>query len=551
MTDTPTKSADRPNAPARPRPLFPGWIVRAIVAVALVVVVVCRVLPRLPDPPFPWNDQAFANLLGLGFALLGIMALWVWFCFFSGHGLGLRLVAFFGVLAAVLSFFAIFRLKEFSGTMVARFESRWQPTADERLGRIERARGANRIDFTPSDPLAFPQFLGPERSGWIPDPGLARDWTARPPKLLWKQPIGAGWSAFAASNGYAVTMEQRGDEEWISCYRIADGQAMWGQATEARHFQAMGGLGPRATPTISGGRVYSMGATGIVTCLDARGQLIWQVDLFARYGLTQTTAEAEVAWGRAGSPLVAGGLVIVPAGGVTDYYGTAKPKSLIALDAKTGSVKWEAGEDQISYASPTLKTLAGVRQVVIVNEKTVSGHDLETGRLLWTHDWPGDSSSSATSSQAVSIGTDRLLLTKGYGGGAELLELSAAKDGSLAVETVWKNPRVLHTKFTNVVVIGDYVHGLSDGILECVELDTGERQWKQGRYGHGQILGVGELILVQAEDGSVALLEASPDELIELTSFAAIEGKTWNNLCLYGKRLLVRNSEQAACYELP
>jgi outer membrane protein assembly factor BamB len=190
---------------------------------------------------------------------------------------------------------------------------------------------------------------------------------------------------------------------------------------------------------------------------------------------------------------------------------------------------------------------------VIVNEKTVSGHEPETGEQLWSHQWLGDSSTSATSSQAVPVGSDRLLLTKGYGGGSEMIELTSAAGDALQVRSVWNEPRNLQTKFTNVAIIDDYAYGLSDGILECVEVATGERQWKErrGDYGHGQILGVGKLILVQAEDGRVVLVEANPEELVELTSFQALAGKTWNNPCLYGRLLLVRNSEQAACYELP
>jgi outer membrane protein assembly factor BamB len=253
-----------------------------------------------------------------------------------------------------------------------------------------------------------------------------------------------------------------------------------------------------------------------------------------------------VSWGRAGSPLVVDDLVIVPAGGPL-----GQAKSLIAYRAATGKVAWEAGTDQISYASPSLATIAGVRQILIVNEATASGHDPTTGRQLWSHPWPGTSNGSASASQAVAIGSDRVFLSKAYGVGAELLEFSPAAEGTLAVRSLWASNRVLQTKFTNVTIIGEHIFGLSDGILECVELATGKRAWKKGRYGHGQILGVGQLILVQAEEGEVVLVEANPKELVELARFQAVEGKTWNNLCLAGRRLLVRNAEQAAAYELP
>jgi outer membrane protein assembly factor BamB len=252
-----------------------------------------------------------------------------------------------------------------------------------------------------------------------------------------------------------------------------------------------------------------------------------------------------VAWGRAASPLVVDDLVIVPAGGSERAGG---PKSLVAFRAADGEKVWDAGNDQIAYSSPAIATLGGRRQIVIVNEKTASGHDPATGKQLWSTEWKGDSSANASCSQAVPLPGDRLLLSKGYGGGAELLDFSGSGSGG---EEVWANNRVLQTKFTNVTIIDGHIYGLSDGILECAELETGHRRWKKGRYNHGQVLGIGKLVLVVSEDGKVALVEANPEKFVELTSFQAIEGLTWNNPCLYGKLLLVRNGEEAACYELP
>jgi outer membrane protein assembly factor BamB len=211
-----------------------------------------------------------------------------------------------------------------------------------------------------------------------------------------------------------------------------------------------------------------------------------------------------------------------------------------------------------------------------VNEKTISAHEPDSGNLLWSHDWPGadspltkqvdsekerlkllpgSSSQDASSSQAVPLPGNRVLLTKGYGGGAELIEIAAAENGGrLAAKSIWRFKNVLETKFTNVAVIGEHVYGLSNGYLECVELATGRKTWRKSRqanFGHGQILGVGDVILVQAEEGEVALVEANPERFIELGRFPALSGKTWNNLCLVGKKLLVRNDREAACYLLP
>jgi outer membrane protein assembly factor BamB len=543
---------------AESRPLYPGWPVRIIIAASLALLVVVRLLQRLDDRPWPLQDAAVGNILTWVFSFIALLTAWIWFSFLSGFPLLVRRVVMIAALLPVVllaPLVGIFRLEEVSGSMVPRFVLRWSAVHDRQLGKVETPPETQAIDLATATPDDFPEFLGPQRSCWIEGPELARDWSSQPPKLVWKQSIGAGWSAFSAVNGYAVTLEQRGDDEWVTCYEIATGQPVWGHAAKARHENPMGGIGPRSTPTIRDGRVYALGATGILRCLDgATGKLLWKDDLQTRYGLAQWQDERMVQWGRSASPLIVDDLVVVPGGGPA-----GKAKNLVAFRAETGEVVWESENrqpngtaDQIAYASPALATLAGRRQIVIVNESTASGHDPASGQRLWTHDWPGSSSSTASSSQAVPIDDDRLLLSKGYGGGAELLHFPSAAEGqpSKPVE-MWKNRAALQTKFTNVVVYRDHIYGLSEGILECVESATGRRKWKSGRYGHGQILGVGDLLLVLAEDGRLALVEANPQAFAELASIQALEGKTWNNLCLYGRQLLIRNGREAACYELP
>ena len=534
---------------------FPGWPARIIIAVCLLAVLVVRALGQLADPPRPLNDPALRNLLTLVLSFIAALTLWIWACFQSPWRKSLQRGLLVTSLALTVLFFSAFRFVEVSGNMIPRFEPRWSEIHDRALAKIDAPATQSKIDLRITTPDDFPQFLGPDRSAWLPTRGLARDWSVNAPKLLWKRPVGAGWSAFAAVNGYAVTLEQRGQHEWVACYEIATGEPAWGHAIEARHEHPLGGIGPRSTPTIHEGRVFALGATGVLRCLDgASGQLLWQEDLRARYGVSQSEDEALVQWGRASSPLIVDQLVIVPGGGKS-----GEAKNLAAFEVATGKLVWQSAvqkaadeSDQISYASPRLATVGGIRQVLITNEGTASGHAPATGKTLWSYIWSGKSNADANSSQVVPIGESQVMLSKGYGGGAELLELgSQDESGKLGVKSVWKNTRVLQTKFTNVVVYQSHAYALSEGILECVELATGKRKWKQGRYGHGQILGVGELLLVLAEDGRVALVEASPAGFSELGSFQAIDGKTWNNLCLAGHHILVRNGEEAACYELP
>ena len=532
----------------------PGWGARIIIALTLILAVLVRLAGRMDDPPFPLDDPAIRNLLMLSACFAASLAVWSWFCFRSSYPRRLRLGVALGTAFVVLSLVAAIatlgftRVLHFSGSLVPRLAIRERDTA-----LLPGKSFTGQADLNAATPEDFPQFLGPERSGWVKGPPLARDWQSSPPRQLWKRAVGAGWSGFAAKNGYAVTLEQRGDDECVVCYEIDTGKPVWSHSIKARHETALGGIGPRSTPTIHAGRVFALGATGVLQCLDGSGKLLWSDDLRKRYGITDIEDEQTVMFGRPASPLIVDSLVVVPGGGPQ-----GKAKNLVAFDIETGRLVWEAENklpsgdaDQIAYASPALATLAGRRQILIVNESTASGHDPATGRRLWTHPWPGESNGNASVSQPVAIGDNRVLLSKGYGGGAELIELRSTAGEELTATTVWKVPRVLRTKFSNVVVHNAHAFALSDGILECVTLESGRRRWKSGRYGHGQILGVGNFLLALSEEGELHLLELNTETFVHHGSIQALSGKTWNTLCLYGNRLLVRNGEEAACFELP
>jgi outer membrane protein assembly factor BamB len=375
---------------------------------------------------------------------------------------------------------------------------------------------------------------------------LETDWKSRPPRQLWKQEIGAGWSGFAIVGDYAVTQEQRGEQELVVCYELKTGKVAWSYADNVRWDPggggSLGGIGPRATPTIHKGKVFSQGATGILNCLDARtGKLLWAHDTLVEHNA------GNVMWGKAGSPLVVDDRVVVSVGG--------DDASLVAYDIATGDKAWGAGDRRSSYATPVLTVLSGVRQIVTVDEDYVTGHAADDGRVLWEHEWLGSSDTNASASQPVPVGDDRLFLSKGYGEGAELIKLTRDDRGFFSVDSLWKNRSVMRSKMSNVVVRDGYVYGLSEGLLQCLELDTGKSRWKKRRspeFGHGQIMLVGDVILAVTEkSGEVVLVEASRRKYRELASLPVLEGVTWNNPALSGPYLLVRNAEQAACLELP
>ncbi len=417
-------------------------------------------------------------------------------------------------------------------------------TPDEYLNSEQTPRPG--VDLTTTTPDDFPEFLGVGRHAAVEHIALDPDWVDHSPRQLWRHPIGAGWSAFAAVNGFAVTMEQRGEREQVTCYAVASGQHHWSSDWNER-FSVMG-VGPRSTPTIAGGRVYALGAWGHLVCLDGNtGTVIWKRELLRELGMHWSDENQSVRFGRANSPLVTDKLVIVPGGGLR-----GKRASLLAFDSITGKPRWRGGEQQISYSSPVLAELLGEQQVLIVNENTVSGHSLDNGRELWSYPWPGDSSADANVSQPVPISSNRVLITKGYRRGAAVIELSRqSTTAPIQVRCVWSRRSVLNTKFTNVVVWENHAYGLSEGILECVDLATSEPCWKGGRYGDGQILRVRDLLLILGGKGELIIIRLDPKiPNAVLGRIQVLTGTTWNNLALYGRYLLVRNATEAACYEL-
>ncbi len=502
------------------------------------------------------TDRQYRVLQTVQTTALAVLALLLWLLFASRLPRRMRLAALGVVVALAVLGKALFRIRGVTGDVVPILEPRWArddapplpgPRAEDQAPTptAGAAEPAPRGEAGPKPGGAqapafarlvgdYPEFLGPRRDGTLPDLHLARDWTGRPPRRLWRHRIGAGWSAFAVAGTLAVTQEQRGSEEFVVAYELATGKPVWSHGDKARYENIIAGIGPRATPTIVGGRVYTLGGSGILNALDlSTGRRLWTHQVVEEAGAKVPD------WGKSCSPLVAGGRVIVSAGGT-------EGRSLVAYDAATGAKAWSGGNDRSSYSSPVLATIAGRPQVLIFNKASVSAHDPETGVVLWDHAFPDEQPNVA---QPVPLPGDRVLLSAGYGIGAKLYQIATKDDGGLEARLVWESPR-LKSKFANMVVHGGFVFGLDDGVLTCIDPATGERRWKGGRYGHGQILLVGDLLLVQTEEGELALVEAVPDDHREIARFRVLDGKTWNTPALAGSVLLVRNDQEAAAYEL-
>ena len=505
-----------------------GWIPATILLLAAANELRIRLSSQL--------DSNFKNMQTWLTLVITVPLLIVWFVFFTRLRWRTRLM---GLLLFAVGFFGITKILRFDGAVDGsgkpRIAWRWTPKRDGNVGPLNAALWTN---SQPALAASFdsPAYLGSERQGVVKGIELERDWRAHPPKELWRQPIGLGWSGFAVAGSRALTQERRGGSELVVCYELATGHVLWAHTNLVQFDGDMGGNGPRATPTIAGSRVYALGATGILDCLDeGTGTLIWSRETLKENALPN------LVWGKACSPLAFDNLVVVN-GGFTNA------STLLAYDRNDGSLLWRAGTDKASFSSPTLATLSARRQIVSVNAGSVSGHDPANGLVLWEYAWGGDKWPKCA--QPVVLDGDRVFVSASFNAGCALLQLKAAADGRLSVTEHWKS-RIMKSEFSNLVARDGFLYGLDDGILACVELASGERKWKEGRYGHGQVLLVGDVLVVQTEPGPVVLVEANPSEYRELARVNALSSKTWNVPALAGEFLLARNDQEAVCYRLP
>jgi outer membrane protein assembly factor BamB len=381
----------------------------------------------------------------------------------------------------------------------------------------------------------YPQFLGPHRNGIVEQPRLTRDWKANPPAKLWSREVGIAWSGFAVAGNHAITQEQRNESETVVCYDLLSGEVIWSYGYPAHYVSSLAGEGPRATPTIGGKKVYALGSTGMLNCLDLEsGKLLWSKDI------VQDNQSHLSEWGMSCSPLVTDELVVVSAGGPNQ-------RSLVAYRVENGQFVWGDGDNGAGYSSPYLTMLAGVQQILIFNGGGVASHALSDGKILWRYPWQGGHPHVST---PIVLPEDRVLISSGYGVGSELVKIKKDSEGKFTAARLWKSNR-LKSKFANLLYRDGFIYGLDDGIMVCLDAATGELKWKEGRYGHGQIILVADLLLVMAESGDVVLLESNPGEPREVGRFSALKEKTWNPPALAGEYLLVRNDKEAACYRLP
>ncbi|MBA4018817.1 MAG: hypothetical protein C0483_16740 [Pirellula sp.] len=418
---------------------------------------------------------------------------------------------------------------------------RWSESSEERfLAALPQSAAAEAAALGPAPltPAAddWPQFRGPAGDARVPGLKITADWERAPPKLVWKHAIGPAWSSVIVVGERLFTQEQRGEIEALTCYAAADGKQLWAYETRDRFEEALGGVGPRATPAYADGRVYALSARGRLDCVDATsGKLVWSVDAM------QENEGKLPMWGYSDSPVVVDGKVIV-------FLGGEKNEALVAYDAATGKRAWTVPVGIESYASPQVLTLHGVKQVLYLGDTKLVSVVPATGAILW--EFASSAAQGRPCVQPQLVGENRLLISFVP---ENLQQIEVKRDGDK-----WSAAEVWHTRdirpdYSDFVVYDGYIYGFDADIFCCTSLETGKRQWKKGRYGAGQALLLPDVpaVLVTTEQGELVLLACDPKKSTELARLPAIEGKTWNHQTISRGKLYVRNAEQIACYQLP
>ena len=377
---------------------------------------------------------------------------------------------------------------------------------------------------------AWPSYRGPAMDGVWPH-AVSVDWPDGP-QVLYKQPLGVGYASFVGGAGLAFTIEQRRGDEVVAAYEPRTGAERWTYSWPAL-FKEPTGDGPRATPVFAAGRVVALGALGDLVSLDAdTGSEFWRTNIL------EDARAGNATWGMAGSPLVVDGLVVVQPGG--------DGASVVAYDFDSGDVRWRSLSDRAGYTAPMVATLSSMRQLLVVTATRAVGLSIGRGELLWEYPW--ETTFDVNAAQPILLGEDRVFISAGYDHGAAAFRVGKRGDGFHAEELWLRN--TMKNQFSSSVLWQGNIYGFDNGILACIDIETGERRWKGGRYGHGQLLRTADALLVVTEKGSLAVVELTPTEFRERSQHKLLRGKTWNVPAIVDGVLLVRNATEMAAIDL-
>jgi outer membrane protein assembly factor BamB len=387
----------------------------------------------------------------------------------------------------------------------------------------------------------WPRWRGPRLDGISWETGLLKEWPKDGPRQLWKTSLSGGFSTVVVADGRVFTQTKEKNQEVVVCLDAATGEDLWRYRYDcdyATHRTFTGGgmppsrTGPRATPTVDGDRVYSLGATGTLLCLEAKtGKKVWQQDLLQVAGRNCPTH------GYSNSPLVVGDRIFVNPGGPNG-------KSLAALDKKDGRVVWQALDDPIGQSSAVWAEVNGSPQVIFFTGAGAVGVTPQDGKLLWRYPWKTQYDLNI----ATPIYADgKVFVSSDYGTGGAVFRLTDKAEP----ETVW-NAKSMHNHFSSSVLHEGHLYGFSENRLRCVDFQTGEVKWDKPGLGKGSVaLADGQLIAL-GDHGELVLAKATPAGYTEVSRCQVFDKSilTWTVPVVSGGRLFVRHENGLVALDL-
>jgi outer membrane protein assembly factor BamB len=384
----------------------------------------------------------------------------------------------------------------------------------------------------------WPQFLGPNRNGKAPEVEL-QPWPESGLKKVWSLPVGQGFSGPVVADGKLILFHRVSNKEVVDCMDAKTSSNIWSYAYPTQYRDDFGfEEGPRATPAIQGGSVYSYGADGMISAIDFKtGKKIWSVDARAAFGSNKGF------FGRACSPLITGDLLVLNIGG-------RNGAGIVALDKNTGKTRWKATEDEASYSAPIAAEFDGRKEILVLGRSALYGL-APGGEVLYQFPFKPGISASVTAATPLVV-SNEVFITASYGAGAELVRL---KDGKNP-EKVWAVDEVLSSHYATPVELDGYLYGY-DGrqefgpALVCAAWQDGKPKWRQERFGAGTIMALGKQLLLTLESGELVLADASPDAFKEKSRFQAL-GSTVRAYSAWADDLFfARDKSRLICLEMP
>ena len=379
------------------------------------------------------------------------------------------------------------------------------------------------------------QFRGPDRNGHIPTQTVSIDWS-KPPKTRWSTSSGLGHSSIITSGNLAITMEQDQDQEILIARSFEDGQEAWRVAEETKWQDMLSGTGPRSTPTLHNGKLYTLFSHGKLSRVDANsGNVEWSIQV------TPDSYEFPE-WGLAISPLIWNDMIILSLGG--------EESAVKAYSVNSGEKIWQSQvAGKAVYLSPNILRLLYEDHLIVSLVGKIVSLDPKNGMTLWEEPWK-IFMNNVQIVQPIAVSNDSIVMAAGYGKGAECFTISRDEESEkYRVQSSWKS-KDLKAKFSNPIFKDGYLYGLSENLLVCLEAKTGKLMWRGEKYSYGRILLADQKLLILGHSGVFSVVDASPDGFREISSRQLLsDARCWNGPAFVNGYLLARNGEQIACFD--